>query len=156
MKTKVVRIKESDYERMNLMKGYLNFMNFFTKLLDDLEQPKKEIKTKLKSTVHPDFEYCKMIFFDRWKQRNRYEFKSWGPAHAKALNDLIRKIESMSDGDNTVDVFTVLMDKLPAFYQDKYLTAINKNYDSIIAEIKNGGNKGSKLHQDGGIYDHRK
>ena len=71
MKTKVVRIKESDYERMNLMKDYLNFMNFFTKLLDDVEQPKgnPELKKK-KGTMPVQRRYLeKYGYIHAWLQR---------------------------------------------------------------------------------------
>jgi hypothetical protein len=156
----VIRIKETDKERIDYMKGYLSISSFITSLLDKEEQPKEpEVKRPnpelKKKPTHPHFAECKAGFLEYWKKRNGYEFKSWGVQHATALNSLIRKIESMDNSNNTLEVFGIIMEKLPTFYHNKFLTAINKNYDSIIAEIKQGGRTKSTKIQDGGIYDFR-
>lgn len=158
----VIRIKDEDKIRFDFMRGLIPASSFFTLLVDKYEQPEvEEVKPKrsnppLKKEVHPQFGRCKDIFFEYWIKRNQYDFKDWNGAHAKALNGLIKKIESSGSftGVQVLDIFTVLMDKLPAFYHNKYLTAINSNYGSIISDIKNGGNK-TTTNQDGGAFDFR-
>ena len=153
----VIRINKQNYEALQAksIEEDRPLIRVVTRILTDALQPKGNPKIKDKKT-HPLFGTLKQIWLDTWKQNNKYDFLSWGAAHSVSLNAIIKKIEVQTEGENTEQVFQIIMDKLPQFYRDKFLTAINKNYDTIISDIKNGGNKGNKLQQDAGIYDWRK
>ena len=153
----VIRINKQNYEALQAksIEEDRPLIRVITRILTDALQPKGNPKIKDKKT-HPLFGTLKQIWLDTWKQNNKYDFLSWGAAHSVALNQIIKKIETQDKTNSTVEVFSVIMTQLPQFYKDKFLTAINKNYDTIISDIKNGGNKNPKLHQDGGIYDFRK
>ena len=114
----------------------------------------EHLKQKKKKSVHPHFNTMKDIFFEYWLKHNGTQFIDWDGGHSMALNRLIAKIEQTDKSNKPVEFFTVLMDNLSDFYKSKYIAAINKNYESIIADIKNRRNKGSKV-QDGGQYDFR-
>lgn len=158
-----IRIRDTDRERIGFMKGMLSIQNFITTLLDKEEQPKEEPKPKrpnpkLKDKpAHPSFAIMKDAYLARWKINNGFEARWNGAIDATALNRLIKSLEAINTSDSPIiELWEVILDKLPQFYKDKTINAINKNLNGIIADIKNGGNKGSKLHQDGGIYDFRK
>ncbi len=151
-----IRIKPEDKERLDFMRGLIPSTQFFTLLLDNYEQPKeKPIKEKKKT--HPQFQSIKDIYFEYWEKNNGFEYTSWSVVDASATNRLIAQLEKINQSDCTISgFFQIIMSKLPDFYKNKTINAINKNLNGIIADIKNGGNKGTKLHQDGGIFDHRK
>ena len=145
----VIRIRPEDKERIEQMKGYLSVSAFITQTLDNLE------KRPNKKQVHPSFAEMKGIYEHAWIANNNFAYRWNGAIDASALNRLIKSLEAINEGGKPIaDLFAVIMDKLPNFYKDKTINAINKNLNGIIAEIKNGGNKSSKV-QNGGIFDHR-
>ena len=110
-------------------------------------------KTK---TKHPDFDEMKEIYSDYWMEYNRVAYQWNGVIDNTALNRLIKSLENLNTSDNSLsDLFRIIMGKLPEFYKDKSINAINKNLNGIIATIKNGGDKGRKI-QSSGIYDFTK
>ena len=151
----VIRINKQNYEALQAksIEEDRPLIRVVTRILTDALQPKGNPKIKDKKT-HSLFGPLKQIWLDTWKQNNKYDFLSWGAAHSVALNQIIKKIETQDKTGSTEEVFIIMMNKLPQFYRDKFLTAINKNYDTIISDIKNGGNKDSKI-QDGGRFDFR-
>lgn len=152
----VIRINKQNYEALQAkaIEEDRPLIRVVTRILTEaLKPPQPNPQLKGKKT-HPLFSELKQIFLDTWKANNNYDFLSWGAAHSVALNSIIKKIEIQTEGENTKQVFQIIMDKLPLFYRDKFLTAINKNYDTIIADIKNGGNKACKV-QNGGQFDFR-
>ena len=149
----VIRIKLEDKERLDFMRGLIPATQFFTLLLDKYEQPtKKPVKEK---KVHPLFNEMKGIYEHAWIANNNFAYRWNGVVDASALNRLIKSLEAINEGGKPIaDLFAVIMDKLPNFYKDKTINAINKNLNGIIADIKNGGNKAGQIpHQ--GKYDFR-
>ena len=144
----VIRIRPEDKERIEQMKGYLSVSAFITQTLDNLE------KRPNKKQVHPYFNEWKKIYCNWWEKHNGFEYRWNGAIDATALNRLIKSFEAMNLANDKTGMFEALMTNLPKFYWDKTINAINKNLNGIIAEIKNGGNKSSKV-QNGGIFDHR-
>lgn len=146
----VIRIRTTDKERIDHMKGYLSTAAFITKLLDEAEQPKKKAKTK-----HPDFDKIKELYLSYWFEYNKFKYQWNGVIDNTATNRLIKSLDNINESNlSIVDLFTIIMGKLPDFYKDKSINAINKNLNGIIAEIKNGRNKATKL-QNGGHFDFR-
>jgi hypothetical protein len=103
--------------------------------------------TKDKKPVHPAFNELKEIYMEYYQKYNRREFYWRGAIDATALNRLIKTLEALPrKGESITDLFRVIMDKLPRFYKDKSINAINNNINGIITEIKTGtvGNISSK------------
>ena len=174
-----IRIRTKDYQKLKFLadKDERTIIWYMSKLLKEelnheqirrgaarsnsSSMTRHTVNKPVKKKVHPLFGTLKQIWLDTWKQNNKYDFLSWGAAHSVALNQIIIKIETqlltstdMIGNGETQQVFQIIMDKLPQFYKDKFLTAINKNYDTIIADITNGGNKGKQI-QNGGKLDFR-
>ena len=147
----VIRIKESDKLRIDFMKGYLSISSFITSLLDKAEQPKEDPEPRRenpsikKKETHPLFGTLKDIYITTFENNNRVKYTSWSVIDAQALNKLIKQLEVINESNKPLDdLFAVLMDKLPNFYRDKKINAINNNLSTIISEIKNGNSKDSK------------
>ena len=105
-------------------------------------RPNPKLKEK---KVHPYFAKLKEIYYIYWQKYNGFEYRWNGAVDAQALNRLIKSLEAINESDNTIeDLFKIIMDKLPNFYKDKSINAINKNLSTIIAEIKNGNKQSSK------------
>lgn len=151
----VIRIKQEDKERIDHMRGLVSTTKFMTVILDRAEQPLQKGNPDLKKKkVHPQFGELRKIFEEAWTKRNGFAYRWSGAADASALNRLIKTLESLAGESTITDLFTIIMDRLPVFYHDKTINAINKNINGIIADIKSGGNKTSKV-QNGGEYDFR-
>ena len=121
-----------------------------TRILAEALGPKPNPKLKEKK-VHPLFNTMKGIYTNVWRVNNSFDYRWNGAVDATALNRLIKNLEGMTD-KSPADLFRFIMNKLPTFYKDKTINAINKNLNGIIAEIKNGGNKRNKV-QVGGDFD---
>ena len=110
-------------------------------------------KPKKQSTKHIHFDELKQIYCDFWNEYNKTVYQWNGVIDNSALNKLIRSLERINTSTyHITDLFKIIMSKLPEFYKDKSINAINKNLNGIIAEIKNGRNKNRAI-QNGGIYD---
>ncbi len=137
----VIRVSEADYERIAQMKCYLSITKFITYILDKAEQPKRSNPELKKKSVHPLFNDMKLAYLDKWKENNGFEARWQGVTDATALNRLIRSLESLNESEQPITaLWKVILDKLPNFYKDKTINAINKNLNGIIAEIKQEGN----------------
>jgi len=142
----VIRINKQAYEALKIKaKEQDRSLSWMASklILERIESPPRANPSKTKTKVHPEFARCKELFMNYWKFYNDYDFMSWSGAQAKALNSIIKKIEAQSENKAApFNVFEIILKNLPEFYKNKTLTAINGNYDTIIAEIKAGtGNK---------------
>ena len=157
METKVIRIRKEDYIKLKAMgeDQRRKLVDVIANILEDRKESVRPNPPKEKKPVHPSFQQMKEIYTNHWSLNNGFEYQWNGAIDAGALNRLIKSLGNINESQlSVVDFFNVIMSKLPQYYEDKTINAINKNLNGIIATIKNGGNKGNKI-QDGGIYDHR-
>lgn len=152
----VIRINEDNYELLKAKAKAEDrpLTRVITRILTEALQDKPANPPLKNKKVHPDFNHMKEIFMDTWLKNNGYKYTSWSGVQAQALNKIITKLEALDTSNNILGAFQVLMDKLPDFYKTKNVTAINGNFDSIIADIKRG-TKQSNLIQDAGKFDFR-
>ena len=154
----VIRINKENYERLKekAIEEDRPLSRIISRILTEALKPVIKGNPDLKKKpVHPSFKQMKEIYTNHWSLNNGFEYQWNGAIDAGALNRLIKSLGNINESQlSIVDFFNVIMSKLPQYYEDKTINAINKNLNGIIATIKNGGNKGNKI-QDGGIYDHR-
>ena len=138
---RVIKIKDSAYDLLDKNKEKTGAAIAFTasNAIEQYFRPNPELKKK---KVHPAFAPLKQIYFDTWKKNNGFQYTGWNVVDASALKRLIKQLEALNkEGNPLEDLFKVIMDRLPGFYHDKRINAINNNLNGIIAEIKQGGNK---------------
>lgn len=89
-------------------------------------------------------------FYISHQKENKREC-NWNGKYAGSLADVLKKLKKTyanSNGREPTDPelcssFEFLIKKLPTFYEDKELSIINSNYDSIVNQIKNGAKQSS-------------
>ena len=135
----VIRVTPEDKKRIDFMRGLVSVSKFMTVILDKYEQPKKQGNPQLKDKkTNPNFQRMKDHYVFYWKKYNGFEYRWNGLIDATALNRLIKTLEGMTEGSDVAEPFLYILEKLPKFYHDKTINAINKNINQILAEIKNG------------------
>ena len=137
MEYKLIRLRIADYNKLKEI-GITERRKMIDVISMLLEKKKPNPQLKEKKT-HPAFHSLKEIYIEYWHKYNGFEYTSWGVVDASALNRLINQLESINESElSIIEFFRIIMDKLPDFYKNKTINAINKNLPSILSDIKNG------------------
>jgi hypothetical protein len=115
-----------------------------SKAIEKALKPRGPQLKKPKTDPHPLFNDMRQAYKDAWLQNNKFEYKWNGVIDATALHRLIHSLENINQSDESiVDLFKIILDKMPEFWHDKSINALNKNLNGIIASIKKGTGLGS-------------
>jgi hypothetical protein len=96
----------------------------------------KHYSKPTRTKTHPLHTKFIEAFCIHWERLNGFKY-GMTQADVGAVKALIKKCEKLDEKNaGTLELFEIVLEKLPNWYKDKGLAIINSKFNDIIAEIK--------------------